>query len=142
MPSPLLEMVDQSRDVGRRLSYSRRSSMFNPKKILTPALMLLCRVLSWGFSGLIIFEVQQNFYGQHIGKVDAQHLTSFVKGLYALSIIYPMALTFSKLSLIALYWRIFRDAKGRTSFVVVAAVNLAWMIAAVSGPHSHGGSAQ
>jgi hypothetical protein len=63
--------------------------------------------------------------------MDVPHLISFVKGLYVGAIMFPIALTFSKLSLLALYWRIFRVPKGRTPFIVAAAVNIAWMIAAV-----------
>ena len=77
-------------------------------------------------------EVQYNFYGQHIGKSDAYHLEEFNKGLYGLAIVYPLALTFSKLSLLALYWRIFRVTTARLPLQIVAALNIAWMLAAVS----------
>ncbi|KAF7906297.1 hypothetical protein EAF00_000576 [Botryotinia globosa] len=80
---------------------------------------------------LLIFEVQHNYCGQHIGKMDIPHLISFVKGLYVATIMYPIALTFSKLSLLALYWRIFRVPKGQMPFIGAAAVNTAWMTAAV-----------
>ena len=76
-------------------------------------------------------EVQYNFYGQHIGKSDAHHLEEFNKGLYGLAIVYPLALTFSKLSLLALYWRIFRVTTARLPLQIVAAVNIGWMLAAV-----------
>lgn len=80
----------------------------------------------------MIFEVEHNYYGQHIGKTDAYHLEEFNKGLYGLAIVYPLALTFSKLSLLALYWRIFRVTNARRPLQIVAALNIAWMIAAVS----------
>jgi hypothetical protein len=88
------------------------------------------------FTVLIIFEVDHNFYGQHIGNVDLDHLTNFVKGLYAGAILYPISLTFSKLSLLALYWRIFRQSTGRIPIIIAAGLNLAWMTAAVSD-HQH-----
>lgn len=77
-------------------------------------------------------EVQYNFYGQHVGKSDAYHLEEFSKGLYGLAIVYPLALTFSKLSLLALYWRIFRVTTARLPLQIVAALNIGWMLAAVS----------
>lgn len=80
----------------------------------------------------MIVEVEHNYYGQHIGKTDAYHLDGFNKGLYGLAIVYPLALTFSKLSLLALYWRIFRVTSARRPLQIVAALNIAWMIAAVS----------
>lgn len=80
----------------------------------------------------MIVEVKHNYYGQHIGKSDAYHLNEFNKGLYALAIVYPLALTFSKLSLLALYWRIFRVTSARRPLQIVAALNTGWMIAAVS----------
>ena len=94
--------------------------------------MILLQVLSWGYTATVIVEVEHNFYGQHIGKSDAYHLEEFNKGLYGLAIIYPLALTFSKLSLLALYWRIFRVTNARRPLQIVAALNIAWMIAAVS----------
>ena len=80
----------------------------------------------------MIVEVEHNYYGQHIGKTDAYHLEEFSKGLYGLAIVYPLALTLSKLSLLALYWRIFRVTTARRPLQIVAALNVAWMIAAVS----------
>lgn len=77
-------------------------------------------------------EIQRNHYGQHIHKSDEGHLKEFDKGLYGLAIVYPLALTFSKLSLLALYWRIFRVTSARRPLQIVAALNVGWMIAAVS----------
>jgi len=85
-------------------------------------------VLSWTYSALLIVEVQDNLFGQHIGKSDLSHLTSFMKIIYPVIILYTLALTISKLSLLALYWRIFRDSKGQWPIIVVAAVNVIWMI--------------
>ncbi|KAF7949827.1 uncharacterized protein EAE97_003336 [Botrytis byssoidea] len=94
-------------------------------------LILIGAAFSIAYSALLIFEVQHNYYGQHIGKMDIPHLMSFVKGLYVATIMYSIALTFSKPSLLALYWRIFRVPKGQMPFIVAAAVNIAWMTAAV-----------
>lgn len=80
----------------------------------------------------MVVEVEQNYYGQHIGKSDANHVEQFNKGLYGLAIIYPPALTFSKLSLLALYWRIFGVTTARRPLQIVAALNVGWMVAAVS----------
>jgi len=80
----------------------------------------------------VIVEVEHNYYGQHIGKSDAYHLEEFNKGLYSLAIVYPIALTFSKLSLLALYWRIFRVTTARRPLQIAAVLNIAWMLAAVS----------
>ena len=93
--------------------------------------MILHQILSWGYTATAMVEVQYNFYGQHIGKSDAYHLEEFNKGLYGLAIVYPLALTFSKLSLLALYWRIFRVTTARFPLQIVAALNIAWMLAAV-----------
>lgn len=78
--------------------------------------------------------MHQNFYGQHIGKTDPYHLTQFFKGLYGLAIIYPVALSLSKLSLLALYWRIFRVTSARLPMQIAAGLNIAWGIAAVCDP--------
>lgn len=96
------------------------------------ALTTLLQVFSWGWTATVIFEVEHNNYGQHIGKTDSYHLEAFNKGLYGLAIVYPVALTFSKLSLLALYWRIFRVTSARRPLQLVAVLNIGWMIAAVS----------
>ncbi|KAF6233946.1 hypothetical protein HO173_007776 [Letharia columbiana] len=93
-------------------------------------LIVVAAVLSWGYTATVIFEVEHNYYGQHIGKSDTHHLEEFNKGLYGLAIVYPLALTFSKLSLLALYWRIFRVTNARRPLQIVAALNIGWMIAA------------
>ena len=80
----------------------------------------------------MIVEVEQNHHGQHIGKNNAYYLEEFNKVLYGLAIVYPFALTFNKLSLLALYWRIFRVTNARRPLQIVAALDIAWMIAAVS----------
>ena len=80
----------------------------------------------------MIVEVEHHFYGQHIHKSNDHHLEEYHKGLYGLAIVYPLALTFSKLSLLALYWRIFRVTSARRPLLIVAALNIGWMIAAVS----------
>lgn len=80
----------------------------------------------------MVVEVKHNYYGQHISKSDAYHVKEFSKCLYGLAIIYPLALTFSKLSLLALYWRIFGVTTARRPLQIVAALNIGWMIAAVN----------
>lgn len=85
---------------------------------------------------MLLYEVYNNYFGQHVGKVDPVHLVSFAKSLYVASILYPVCLTFSKLSLLALYWRIFRLSQGRIPIIVACALNIAWMVAAVC-PYEH-----
>lgn len=89
-------------------------------------------MLSWGYSAGVIAEVQQNFYGQHVGKTDAAHLKAWFQGLFAIAILYPIALTASKLSLLALLYRIFGVSSARVPMLVVGGFNVAWTIAAVS----------
>lgn len=73
-----------------------------------------------------------DYLGQNISKTDVPHLESFLKLAYASIVIFPIALTLSKLSLLALYWRIFRMTTGRRPLQIVAIINIAWMISAVS----------
>ena len=81
----------------------------------------------------MIVEVEHNHYGQHIGKTNAYHLEELNEALYNLAIIvYPYAHTFNRLSLLALYWRIYRVTNARRPLQIIAALNIAWMIAAVS----------
>ena len=94
-------------------------------------LIRVLQVFSWGYTATVIAEVQHNYYGQHIGKSDAYHLEEFFKGLYALAIVYPIALALSKLSLLSLYWRIFRVTTARPALQIAAGLNVAWAIAAV-----------
>ena len=91
----------------------------------------LLQFLSWGFTATVIVQVEHNYFGQHIGKTDPYQVEEFNKGLYGVAIVYPLALTFSKLSLLALYWRIFRVTSARRPLQIAAALNVAWMTAAV-----------
>ncbi|KAB8292355.1 hypothetical protein EYC80_008095 [Monilinia laxa] len=92
--------------------------------------ILVAAILSIAYAVIIIVEVQENFYGQHICKSDSQHLEAYMKGLYFLAIIYPVALSMSKLSLLALYWRIFAVTGGRIPILLAGGVNGAWGVAA------------
>ncbi|TVY71505.1 Satratoxin biosynthesis SC1 cluster protein [Lachnellula suecica] len=99
--------------------------------ILFTALTRHYQVLTWTYSLIMIIEVHRDSYGQHVGKITGPHVVSFLKALYSVALLYPMSLTFSKLSLLALYWRIFRVSQGRIPILIAAALNIAWMIAAV-----------
>ena len=90
------------------------------------------QIFSWAFTAVVIAEVRYNYYGQHIGKSDPYHLEEFYKGLYALAIVYPIALILSKLSLLALYWRILHRVKSaKPALEIAAGLNIAWAFAAV-----------
>lgn len=89
------------------------------------------QILSWSFDIAAIVEVQRNFTGQHIGKFDEYHLKEFGKTSYCMILLYTPALTFSKLSLLALYWRIFRVTSARLPLQILAALNIAYMLATV-----------
>ncbi|KAJ8061871.1 hypothetical protein OCU04_009662 [Sclerotinia nivalis] len=99
---------------------------------LDDLLILIAATLSIVYTAIIIVEVQTNFYGQHIGKSDPEHLEAYLKGLYVLTIIYPVALSMCKLSLLALYWRVFAVTRGRIPILVASALNGAWCVAAAS----------
>ncbi|QSZ33175.1 hypothetical protein DSL72_002761 [Monilinia vaccinii-corymbosi] len=96
---------------------------------LDDLLILIAAILSLAYTAIIIVEVQDNFYGKHIGKSDEDHLEAYMKGLYLLIIIYPVALSMSKLSLLALYWRLFAFTGGRIPIILAGVVNVAWCIA-------------
>ncbi|RAL58632.1 hypothetical protein DID88_003552 [Monilinia fructigena] len=91
-------------------------------------LIIFAAALCWTLSALLIVEAQQNFFGQHIGKSDRSHLTFFMKIMYGAIILYTMALTSSKLSLLALYWRIFRGSTRQWPIIIAVAVNIVWML--------------
>ncbi|KAA8564337.1 hypothetical protein EYC84_011281 [Monilinia fructicola] len=93
--------------------------------------ILIAAILSIAYTAIILVEVQDNFYGQHIGKSDSQHLEAYMKGLYLLAITYPVALSMSKLSLLALYWRVFAVTGGRIPILLAGGVNGAWGFAAL-----------
>lgn len=92
----------------------------------------MLHILSWGYTATVMIEVEQNYYGQHIHRSDKHHLQEFNKGLFGLAILYPAALTFIKLSLLALYWRVFHVTSERGPLQIAAALNVGWMLAAVS----------
>ncbi|KAF7945193.1 hypothetical protein EAE96_009972 [Botrytis aclada] len=89
-------------------------------------------ILSIAYTAVIIVEVNNNFYGQHVHKSDPEHLEAYLKGLYALALLYPIALSMSKLSLLALYWRVFAVTSGKVPILFASAINGAWGIAALA----------
>lgn len=86
---------------------------------------------TWVFSLIVMENVHHYHYGQHVGKVSPQDFKNFNKLLYTSAIIYAPALAFSKLSLLALYWRIFNLTSGLRPTQIAIVLNIAWMIAAV-----------
>ncbi|TGO17485.1 hypothetical protein BTUL_0017g00660 [Botrytis tulipae] len=93
--------------------------------------ILIAAILSIVYTAVIIVEVNSNFYGQHVHKSDPEHLEAYLKGLYALALLYPIALSTSKLSLLALYWRVFAITGGKVPIIFATAINGAWGIAAL-----------
>ncbi|KAK4696408.1 hypothetical protein P7C71_g1495, partial [Lecanoromycetidae sp. Uapishka_2] len=93
-------------------------------------LIVAAAVFAWCFTILCLVNVQDNHYGQHIGKASAQDTKRFLQLLYYMAITYCPALTLSKLSLLALYWRIFRVSTARRPMQIAAALNIGWGIAA------------
>ncbi|KAF5871037.1 putative integral membrane protein [Botrytis fragariae] len=93
--------------------------------------ILIAAILSIAYTAVIIVEVNNNFYGQHVHKSDPEHLEAYLKGLYALALLYPIALSTSKLSLLALYWRVFAATGGKVPILFAGAINGAWGVAAL-----------
>ncbi|KAK4964349.1 hypothetical protein LTR66_002296 [Elasticomyces elasticus] len=67
--------------------------------------IVIAAVLSWIYTAIVVNQVLHNFFGQRVGKSDLVHLEARLKEAFAMAILYPMALTASKLSLLALYYR-------------------------------------
>jgi hypothetical protein len=80
----------------------------------------------------MIHEVNCNFFGQHIEKSNSDNVQDFLKGVFGAAILYPVALTFSKLSILAFYDRLFGVGKGKIPMRVAGILNLSWMAVAVS----------
>lgn len=94
-------------------------------------LIICAAVFAWTFAILCIVNVPENHYGQHVGKATQQDVERFLKLLYFMAITYVPSLTLSKLSLLALYWRIFRVTTARRPLQIATALNLGWGIAAL-----------
>ena len=80
----------------------------------------------------MVVEVEHNHHSQHIGSINVYYLEEVNKALYGLATVYYLVLTINKLSLLALYWRVFRVTNARRPLQIVAGLSIAWMIAAVS----------
>jgi len=90
------------------------------------------QAISWTFSIIVIVQVKQNYFGQHVGKSDIPHIVDLLRSIYILSLIYLPAITTSKLSLLALYWRAFAESKGKWPVIIAAGINILWMVVVVS----------
>ena len=78
--------------------------------------------------------IHHNF-GRHINKETLPLLTGFYKGAYAFEVVYNPACALPKLSMLALYWRIFNvdSVSFRIPIWVTAALTVAWLISMVGG---------
>lgn len=64
---------------------------------------------------------------------DAAKLPAFTLDLWLANLLYTLSVMFVKLSLVALYWRLFGvNKKGRYPILIVGGTIIAWGIAVVS----------
>ncbi|KAH8598657.1 hypothetical protein B0O99DRAFT_684044 [Bisporella sp. PMI_857] len=91
-------------------------------------LIIVGAAFSWTFSIMCIVQVQENFYGQHVSAADLEHVKEFLKACYIIIILYLPAITSSKLSLLALYWRAFAESRGKLPIMIAAGANVLWMV--------------
>jgi hypothetical protein len=86
---------------------------------------------------LIIFVVTKNGIGLHIetvGRDLALAYHDFFLGLWIAELFYTFALTASKLTFLAFYWRIFRVSSITLPIKITGAVIVCWAIVRVSIP--------
>ncbi|KAI2640840.1 hypothetical protein GGS26DRAFT_179833 [Hypomontagnella submonticulosa] len=70
-----------------------------------------------------------NGLGRHIQAVSTEQLQSFLMGDYIFSHFYDVAIASTKLSILALYYRIFAAEKFRNIVVITAACVCMWLVA-------------
>ncbi|KAI1762136.1 hypothetical protein GGR53DRAFT_532907 [Hypoxylon sp. FL1150] len=79
-------------------------------------------IFSFSYCGIIISWMYQDVYGRHYWDIPATLLTvEFMKMTLAVEILYLVAAIFIKLSLLTLYYRVFRPSKYTTILAWVGA---------------------
>ena len=80
-----------------------------------------------------IFGVYQGYYARHLVSAPdpSGYLSIFMKGLFVYDIAYNFAIAFAKLSMLAIYWRVFHSGSFKLPLLVTSGATVAWLIACV-----------
>ncbi len=81
------------------------------------------------------FSVIDHGLGRHVWTGPPDAALAWAKGLFVSEVSYTCIICSVKFSLLAFYWRIFKQSKIRIPIYVLSAIVSAWGIAVVS-PHS------
>jgi hypothetical protein len=81
-------------------------------------------------SCIIVHGAKVNHYGTHVqATATTTSLRAFLRGLWVFQITYTLSVSFSKLSILALYWRVFVTRSMRISLWVIIGITIGWTIA-------------
>ena len=80
-----------------------------------------------------LYGTYQGYFGRHITIVPQplEYLPILLIGLYVYDIAYNFAIALAKLSMLAIYWRIFHADSFKLPLLITAGVTLAWLISCV-----------
>lgn len=98
-------------------------------------LILVATILNIGFTG-VSFHVINLGLGKHVESLSPTTLVHFLQTYYAGQIFYVCTLVTVKLSILALYWRVFGHVHSiRVPLYSLLGLVVAWGLAAVRGRH-------
>lgn len=73
------------------------------------------------------------YFGRHllVAPDPLGYLPVFLKGMFVYDICYNFAIALTKLSLLAIYWRIFHTKSVQLPLLITAGATMAWLVACV-----------
>lgn len=93
-------------------------------------IILAALIVEWGLSAVLLYETADLNFGRHIELIKQWQIVPFAKTLVATQVLYYVAQTLIKISLLLLYHRLFSVNKHfRTALIVTGVLVIMWFLA-------------
>ena len=103
--------------------------------LLDDWIILAALPFAWCGSIIDVYGATTGYLGQHASKAPSSYIPMLMQGLYVFDITYNFAIALAKLSMLALYWRIFHVPSFKLPLAIIAVITLAWLGACVHLPY-------
>ncbi|KAF2235867.1 hypothetical protein EV356DRAFT_531424 [Viridothelium virens] len=103
--------------------------LIDARILLDDWLILAALPFAWA-EGIVDINGTYNYnFGKHIATLTPSTLEGFLAATWAFQLLYNFAIAFSKLSILALYWRIFHVPSFKIPLLITTSLTMSWLIA-------------
>ncbi|KAI9712434.1 MAG: hypothetical protein M1820_001647 [Bogoriella megaspora] len=102
--------------------------LINARFLLDDYLILAAVPFAWAEAIVDINGAYHYNFGKHIAKATPAILVSFLQATWAFQLLYIFAIAFSKLSILAMYWRVFHVPSFKFPLILTGSLTLAWFV--------------